>query len=76
MIATLTFTLPEENHEHLCAIHGGDAISALWDIQQLFRNEYKYNNTHTETEYELIEKLQEGINGIINEYGLPQLIEG
>ena len=35
--AILEFTLPEERHEHLTAVHGMDLALNLWNIDQELR---------------------------------------
>ncbi len=40
--ATLTFNLPEEDTEHLQAVHGGAAFVALQQIRQAIRQHHKH----------------------------------
>lgn len=40
--ASLTFTLPEEEQEHLQAVHGATAFSALNQIRLAIRNRNKH----------------------------------
>lgn len=40
--ATLTFTLPDENHEFQAAIRGREALAALWEIDQHCRSLLKH----------------------------------
>ncbi len=42
--ASLTYSLPEEKHEHLSAVHGSEYQSALWEIDQWLRNLVKYED--------------------------------
>jgi hypothetical protein len=42
MKATLTFNLPEENHEYANAIDGSKMRSALWELDQWLRAKLKY----------------------------------
>lgn len=74
MKATLEFNLPEDNYDHLCAVHGGDAIRALREILNAMREELKYN-VLTDEQYKIIEGERSRIVEIIDEYGLMNLIE-
>ncbi len=47
----------EEQKLKLC-LSATDMSIALWDISQLFRNELKYNENLSESEYKLLERLQ------------------
>lgn len=42
MKATLTFTLPEEEHEYTNAVEGAKMRSILWDVDQWLRSKLKY----------------------------------
>jgi hypothetical protein len=42
MKATLTFNLPEENHEYANAVDGSKMRSALWELDQWLRAKLKY----------------------------------
>jgi hypothetical protein len=42
MKATLTFTLPEEEHEYTNAVEGAKMRSILWDVDQWLRSKMKY----------------------------------
>jgi hypothetical protein len=42
MKATLEFTLPEEQQEHLQAVMAGRAWGALSEVSHLLRSHYKY----------------------------------
>jgi hypothetical protein len=42
MKATLTFNLPEENHEYSNAVDGSKMRSALWELDQWLRSKLKY----------------------------------
>ena len=44
MKAILEFNLPEDNSEHLAAIHGFDYWKCLWDIDQWCRSNLKHGN--------------------------------
>jgi len=83
MKATFEYDLAEpyekkQAHQHLKA---DDLSIALWDISQLFRNALKYENViHegylTDEEFVVVEKLQENIIDIIEEYDLKFVLEG
>lgn len=45
MTATLTFTLPEEAHEHELACRAGAMASVLHELQRALRNVRKYGDT-------------------------------
>lgn len=74
MKATLEFNLPEENYDHLCAVHGHTAILVLFKILNAMREELKYN-VLTDEQYTIIEGERSRIIEIIDEYGLMSLIE-
>lgn len=42
MKATLTFNLPEEEHEYMNAVQGAKMRSILWDVDQWLRSKLKY----------------------------------
>lgn len=42
MKATLTFNLPEEQHEYMNAVQGAKMRSILWDLDQWLRSKLKY----------------------------------
>lgn len=42
MKATLTFNLPEEEHEYMNAVQGAKMRSILWDLDQWLRSKLKY----------------------------------
>jgi len=59
MKATLEFNLPEETIEHKDAINGSTFKAILWDFHQdSIRKRLKYDDSLTDKEYELIEKIQ------------------
>lgn len=49
MKAILRFDLPEDQSEFDAAIHGREAISALWDIDQRCRSALKHGDPSEET---------------------------
>jgi hypothetical protein len=42
MKATITFNLPEEEHEYRNAVEGAKMRSILWDVDQWLRAKLKY----------------------------------
>jgi t-SNARE complex subunit (syntaxin) len=59
-IATLRFTLPDEQAEYDAARQGGEARSLLWDIDQRCRAILKYSEPSEETA-RLAEEIREMI---------------
>ena len=48
-VATLTFTLPDEEPEFRAALQGQAAKSCLWEIDQRLRSVLKHGNPSEET---------------------------
>ena len=46
MKATLEFDLPEDSGAHLRAVHADNLAFVLWDLDQWFRDEIKYQDNH------------------------------
>ena len=61
-IATLRYTLPDEQAEFDAARLGGEAKSILWDIDQRLRRVLKYAEPSEETR-RLAEEIREMIPG-------------
>ncbi len=61
MIATLTFDMeePSERKDLKLKLMATDLAIAIWDIEQMFRNELKYNEDITDEQYQIVEKLQQ-----------------
>jgi hypothetical protein len=61
MEAILKFNLPDEDHEFKNALRGGKAMSALFDINQMFRSLLKHGDPDAQfkTPTEAVEKLWE-----------------
>jgi len=74
MKATLTFDLPDDKHEHLCAVHGVDSVLALMEIRELLRSRLKYAELK-DGAYEEIEKISEEFYQIVNNNGIAQILE-
>jgi len=58
MKATLEFQLPEDQNEHIRAIHAGEAWSALYEIDGMLRNLLKYGNDRYKTVEELAQAIR------------------
>jgi aspartate aminotransferase-like enzyme len=59
MKATLEFNLPEDNNEHLRAIHSGEAWTALYEIDHMLRHILKYGDDRYKTVEELAHAIRE-----------------
>jgi glutamate-1-semialdehyde aminotransferase len=55
--ATLKFDLPDEQNDFNAAIHGRDALSILWDIDQRCRSLLKHGEP-TEEQAKLAEEIR------------------
>jgi len=44
MKAILEFNLPEDNREHLLAIHGADFNFVCWDLDEILRSFHKHGH--------------------------------
>lgn len=74
---TWTFDMsnPEDEKELILKTKSIEMAIAIWDVEQLFRNELKYNEELTNGEYKIVESLQERYFEIINGHGVVNLIE-
>lgn len=61
MKATLTFNLPDDEHEFQMAIGGASMHSVLWEMDQWLRAQYKYmpDNEYSEDKYNAYESARE-----------------
>lgn len=59
MKATIEFTLPEEQEEHLRAARANDAWCALYDIDNMLRNLLKHGDNRYKTVEELATAVRE-----------------
>jgi hypothetical protein len=75
MKAILEFDLsdPDDNTEHVYAVHAGDIVLALEAIRNMLRTEWKHGD-HDGEAGELIEKLWDGFHEIVAD--LPQEVWG
>ena len=69
MKATLEFNLPEDQHEYDLAVSSAKMYCALYDIKQEIRSVWKYGEL-TEGQFEIVEKIYDKVNEIINENNL------
>lgn len=60
--ATLTFELPDEQHEFDAAIRGREALVVLWDVDQRCRSLLKYGEPSEETS-KLAQEIRDMIPG-------------
>jgi len=76
MTTTLTFTLPDDDHEHKCAISGASAISVLREFDQLLRQHIKYDAIpeHIKTPSDYAEHIREVLNDMTIEAGLTEVL--
>lgn len=72
MKATLEFNLPEDSHEFDMATQGAKAQSALWEMDQWLRQQYKYipDGEYSEERYRTYEECREQLREIMFENGL------
>lgn len=66
---TMTFTLPDERVEARQAQFGGEAHSALWDIQQEIRKILKYEDLSGE-QSEMAERIEKIVFDAIEYHGI------
>jgi len=74
MKATLHFDLPEDEFEHQCAINGIVLRRSINDFQEYMRQMYKYNETITDKEKEMIQHLRVQFQDILMDNGVHNLI--
>lgn len=70
MKATLTFNLPDEQHEYAMANKGIYMTNIIWDLDQWLRSELKYNGSITEIQGNIYEKVRDQLRDIMSEHGL------
>ena len=72
MKATLEFNLPEDQSDFDLAVNGAKAQSALWEMDQWLRSQYKYmsDEEYSEDRYETYEKCREKLREIVYENGI------
>lgn len=67
--AILEFSLPEEENEHLLAVHGLDFALVVFDLDQLLRGWVKYGHQF-ESISEALEKARESIYDLMEDRGI------
>jgi len=72
MKAILEFNLPEDQSDFDLAVNGAKAQSALWEIDQWLRAQYKYMSDaeYSKDKYETFEKCRDQLREIMFENGL------
>jgi len=72
MEAILKFNLPEDYTEFEMATKGSNMYSALWEMDQWLRAQYKYmpDEEYSEDKYETYEKCREQLLTIIQEHNI------
>ena len=72
MKAILEFNLdePEDKEAHLRAIKSLDMMMALWDIEQYFRAQIKYNENLTEDAYDALDKARQEFYDIMQRHNI------
>lgn len=75
--AKLEFDLnePEDYKKHKCYCAAEEMSIALWDIEQLFRQELKYNEDLNQDQYEIVSKLQSKFREILEERDIKFVLE-
>jgi hypothetical protein len=72
MKAILEFNLPEDQQDLDLAVNGAKAQSALWEMDQWLRSQYKYmsDEEYSKDKYETFEKCRDQLGDIMFENGL------
>ena len=72
MEAILKFNLPEERSDFDLAVNGTKAQSALWEMDQWLRSQYKYMSDaeYSKDKYETYEKCREHLRELMFENGV------
>jgi hypothetical protein len=66
MKATLTFNLPEEDHEYSNAVDGSKMRSVLWDLDQWLRAKLKYEEL-TDGKYDAFKETRDQLRELLRE---------
>jgi len=66
MKATITFTLPQENHEYRNAIEGEKMRVILWDVDQFLRAKMKYEEL-SDGQYDAFKETREHLRRLLIE---------
>lgn len=66
MKATLTFNLPEEEHEYMNAVQGAKMRYILWDVDQWLRSKLKYEEL-SDGQYDAFKETRDHIRRLLIE---------
>ena len=66
MKATITFTLPDEEHEYRRAIEGKKMRAILWDVDQFLRAKMKYEEL-SDGQYDAFKETREHLRRLLIE---------
>lgn len=67
--AILTFSLPEESEEHLCAVNAFKWKSVVCGLDNYLREQLKYGHSF-KTPDEALEKTRQALFGVLEDEGL------
>lgn len=70
--AILEFDLNDfdDKMSHMRAVQSLDMASSLWDIEQYFRKEIKYNESLSQEAYDALEKARDEFYRILSEHNI------
>lgn len=71
MKASITFILPEEEHEYRNAIEGAKMRSILWDIDQWLRAKLKYEDL-TDGQYDAYKATRDELRRLLMEANIDE----
>ena len=74
MKATLNFDLPDDDFEFQCAVNGIALRRSICDFQEYMRQMYKYNESISEAEKEMVQSLRIRFQDILMDNGVHNLI--
>jgi hypothetical protein len=66
MKATLTFSLPEEQHEYSNAVEGSKMRSVLWELDQWLRAKIKYEEL-SDGQYDAFKQTRDELRKLLEE---------
>jgi len=69
MQAVLKFDLPEENSNHIIAVHAMDFALTCWDMDQKLRGWLKYGHKFKNVD-EVLEYVREDLHEVLHDYGV------
>ena len=65
---------PDDISEYKKYSKAGDMYLCLWDIMQYIRNEKKYNENLSDSEVEILEKVNDKMMELLDEYDLKNFM--